>query len=192
MANSPFIWIVLSVGAALLGAFLLRQAWKRRREAHRALVLLGWLALVAATLAWLPTNLPVYGLVLGMLAVQCIALAVIFWRARWTGPPPAQPRRPAAASPARAWRSGLRGFAVTLLAGPAALGGAIVLSLLLFALAGQTGWSEANRLSLFLFAVPVLWALLATLAVIDLRLRLRTLGLALPLLVGGGALALIA
>jgi|GEM_PF-3348102 len=192
MANTPFIWITLSAGAGLLGAFLLRQAWQRRREPHRAQLVLGWLALVAATLAWLPTHLPVYGLVLGLLAIECIALAVIFWRAGWSGPAPAEPRRPAAATPARAWRNGLRGFAVTLLAGPVALGGAIVLSLLLFALAGQTGWSEANRLSLFLFAVPVLWALLATLAVIDLRLRLRTLGLALPLLLGGGVLALIA
>ena len=189
---SPIIWIALSAGTGLLGAILLRQAWQRRREPHRLLVLLGWFALVAATLAWLPVNLPVYGVVLGLLVIECIALAVIFWRAGWSGPDPAEPRRPAAPSPARAWRTGLRGFAVTLLAGPVALAGAVVLSMILFALAGEAGWSEANRLSLFLFAVPLLWTLLATLAVIDLRLRLRSLSLALPLLLGGGLLALIA
>lgn len=188
----PIIWIAFSAGTGLLGAALLRQAWQRRREPHRMRVVLGWLAIVAATLAWLPVNLPLYGLVLGLLVVECIALAVVFWRSGWTGPAPAEPRRPAAASPARAWRSGLRGFAVTLLAGPVALAGAVVLSMILFALAGEAGWNEADRLSLFLFAVPLLWTLLATLAVIDLKLRLRSLSLVAPLLLGGGLLALIA
>lgn len=192
MANAPFIWIMLSAGSGLLGAVLLRQAWRRRREPHRIPVVLGWLALVAATLAWLPVNLPVYGLVLGLLVIECVALAVVFWRSGWSGPAPAEPKRPAAAAPARAWRTGLRGFAVTLLAGPVALAGAIVLSMILFALAGEAGWNEADRLSLFLFAVPLVWTLLATLAVIDLRLRLRSLSLVAPLLLGGGLLALIA
>lgn len=81
-------------------------------------------------------------------------------------------------------------MAVILLAGPAGLAGALALSLALFVLAGQAGWSEANRLALFLFAVPLLWGLLATLAVIDLKLRLRALALLLPPAIGGGMLAL--
>lgn len=190
MAHSAAIWILLSLGAGLLGALVLRQAWKRRREPHRLLVVLGWIALLAAVLAWLPIGLPVYGIVLGMLVIQCLPLTVVFWRSDWTGPAPSEPRRPAAPQPARAWRTGLRGSAVTLLAGPVALLGAVSLSLIFFALAGQAGWSEANRLALFLFAVPILWSALATLAVLDLKLRLRALGLVLPLVLGGGLIAL--
>lgn len=161
-----------------------------RREPHRFLVALGWLFLLASVLAWLPATLPVYGIVAGMLMVQCLALLLVFWGADWTGPAPAGPRRPARPAPARAWRTGLRGMAVILLAGPAGLAGALALSLALFVLAGQAGWSEANRLALFLFAVPLLWGLLATLAVIDLKLRLRALALLLPPAIGGGMLAL--
>ncbi|RKR00191.1 hypothetical protein C7435_1391 [Maricaulis maris] len=189
MAYAAAIWILLSIGAGLFGALVLRQAWKRRQEPHRLLIALGWLALLAAVLAWLPVGLPVYGVVLGMLVIQCLALMVVFWRTGWTGPPPAEPRRPAAPQPARAWRRGLRGTAVTLLAGPLALLGAVALSLILFALAGQAGWSEANRLALFLFAVPILWSALATLAVLDLKLRLRALGLVLPVVLGGVLIA---
>ncbi len=188
------IWILPALAFSLGGVWLLHRGWNTRHTAHRRPVMLGWLALLTGTLCWLPAFLPVYGLTLALLSIELIALGVILVRSRVLDPRPPVPaaRRDAAAGQARAWRTGLRGLAVTLLAGPLALALSIALSILLFALAGALGWSEANRLALFLFTVPLAWAALATLATIDLRLRVRTLGLALPLALSAALIVLIA
>lgn len=194
MSMSAAIWAGIALAATTAGLALLRTAWLRRRTGgHARFVLAGWAALLLATLFWLPPNRAIYGVTLSLIAIECVALATVFWRTPWHRPVPAaaEPRRTTGREPARAWRTGLRGLAVTALAGPAAMAGALVLAILLFMLARWAGWNEANRLALALFVVPIVWTLLATLAVIDMKLRYRTAALLLPLLAGGAILALI-
>ncbi|WP_300541256.1 hypothetical protein [Maricaulis sp.] len=193
MTATDFIWPLAALAASVGGIVLLRRAWARRRNRHAWFVALGWIALCLATVLWTPPYPPVYAIALSVLAIECLALLAVFRKTNWRETSPETPiRRETAPAPAPAWRTGLRGVAVTLLAGPAAMAGAIVLSLLLFGLARIAGWNDADQLALALFAVPVIWTVLAALAVVDMKLRWRTASILLPLLLGGGLLALIA
>lgn len=190
---TDLIWILPALAFSLGGIGLLYRSWNGRRSTHARPVWLGWLTLLTGTLCWLPVFLPAYGLALSLLSIELIAIAFILLRSQVLAPRPPVPaaRRDAAPGPSRAWRNGLRGFAVTLLAGPLAMALSVTLSILLFALAGALGWSEADRLALFLFCVPLAWAGLASLATIDLRLRVRTLGLVVPLALSAALIALL-
>lgn len=170
------------------GVALLRRAWSLpRREAAAnglawALLLAGVLLAGAGQGAW--------GVAIASLAAMTLA-AIFLAQAAWTAPagraPAASQRRvhmlPEGQEPFR-----LGGRLLTfLISVPFAFLAATFAAFALRAGAGALGWADADANVLAFMAAPILWALLATILLMETRRMRQWVWLALPLIGGTAA-----
>ncbi|MGF1607595.1 MAG: hypothetical protein ACFB22_14795 [Rhodothalassiaceae bacterium] len=151
----------------LAGALALFRAWSVARAARTSALLVGW-GLIAAALLLGGYAAGDGGIVVGVLAVMTAALVVIMVRA---GRAQAANRHVRTVSSQRgAGASGARGLIIggrdVLLAGPGAglvaLAGALAAHRLLAAI----GLARADAIVAGFFALPLIWAALATLVTV--------------------------
>lgn len=182
---------VLAAGLCGLGLFALRRAWARRREQHTLPLIAGWAAILASLPLWILASGADRGISQLILAVCLLGCLLVLF----TGQNKAARRERAlreagepAPPPSRSLV--LRRIAVFALAGPGALAAAILLSVPAYAGLAHIAATEADRLALIFFFVPIAFGILTTLAVIDFPLRRRAalIGAALA----AGAIATLA
>jgi len=173
--------MLLATGVA--GGWLLRTSWRDRQNERPALVVGGWLVLVAGTLgaAWAMGVMPGIAAALalaplGLLGV--VAQGAIRREAR-------QPRDRAALAPeplegtSRAWRGWIKG----LLAGPLGMTAAMGIA---FCYAVWMPGALQTRLLIAALLVPALWGLAMTWTLADQRLLRSTAVLTGTSLLGFG------
>lgn len=189
-AASPVLALALAFAAG--GIAVLRHAWalpKRSAGWNAA----GWALLAGATAAgWHSEGAwGVTIVALVAMTVACVALAVAAYRS-----PPGKMRSsnrragmlPEAGEPRRVGRR-FGTFAIVILGG---LLVSIGLAVALRGLGGALGWNEANTLVIALYAVPLAWAVLAIVLLMQANRRSQIATLVLcslpliPVLVAGG------
>lgn len=167
---------LVGVVAAAGGLFALRSAWARAsgRASGRAVRVIGGWALLAVSLAmWAKAGGPDRGVALGLIAIVLAALGLVAWSAL-TGParsaaPPKDGR--AADAPARvSWRRHLRTTGSVLLAGPVAGLSALAVTVSVFTVLNAGGAEVTGNLVAAFFLLPLSWAGLTAVSVIDPRL----------------------
>ncbi|TGY89064.1 hypothetical protein E5163_08015 [Marinicauda algicola] len=169
--------IALYALAALLcglGVFALRRAWARRNVRHTGALVAGWALVLASLPFWIVASGADRGVSQLVLALSLIAIALVLATGGNAGArreralrDPGQPAPP----PSRGLV--LRRLGVFAIAGPGALAASILLSVPAYAGLAHVAATEADRLALILFFVPILFAALTTLAVLDFPLRWR-------------------
>jgi len=174
---ATLLWLAAALGVA--GVAALRFAWSlpRRSAAWNGI---GWglllLATVAAGMAEGAWGIAVAALI--AMGTAAILLAVAGIRSP-RGRAAASNRRvgllPEGAEPRRIGRR-FGTFALVILAGFAA---AVGLAMSVRSLGGLLGWSEANANALALFVAPLVWAMLATVLLMQTRRRSQIATLAL-------------
>ena len=186
---SPLLWLACALGAAGVGA--LRRAWSLPRRSATANGA-GWgLLALSALIAGLAEG--AWGMSVAALTTMLAAFAALAIAA-WRSPPArakASNRRagmlPEAGEPRRIGRR-VATFLLVIVAGLVA---SIALALALRGLGGALGWSEANANVLALYSVPVTWAVLAFVLLMQQSRRSQVLTLlmccvpALPVLLNG-------
>ena len=166
---SPLLWIAAALGAA--GVVVLRRAWalpKRSAGWNAA----GWGLLSISTVAAARAE-GAWGIALAAMVAMGAALVALAL-AGLQSPPgraPVSNRRvgllPEAGEPKRIGRR-FGTLGLVILAG---LLVSIALATAVRGLGGLLGWHEANSNALALFAVPVLWAVLCTVLLMQTRRR---------------------
>ena len=188
--------LALAVLLTLAGILALRLAWRRGRlqQIRQQLVLrwAGWLLLAAALVPWAATGGGDRGVALGVGVVMLAGLALVLlegWRA-WRAPArrrrEREPRNDLPRAPSRGISLFLRRAWIFCLSGPLALAAALAVGLALWVGLARAGMHDANVLAVAMLAVPVAWAVLATLATMEAGLGRRTLLVAAPGLLGAG------
>ena len=188
---APLVWLACALGVAAVA--LLRLAWARRRRSAR-LTGSAWAALaVAVILAWRGEG--AWGVaILSMFAMAAALVALAVAGARSPrGREKASDRRagmlPEAGEPRRIG-SRIATFLLVIFGGLVA---SVGLAIVARGLGILLGWSEADANALAFFALPLAWAALAAILLIQPRRRsqvatlLACALLALPFLASGGA-----
>ena len=156
---------------AVAGLALLRFAWSRPRRS-RGLNCLGWGALgAAALLAWQGDG--AWGVALA--AMFAMAAALVLLAAAGARSPPGRAKTsdrkagmlPEAGEPRRIGGRILT-FLIVVIGG---LFASIALAIALRGLGGLLGWNEANANALAFFAIPLAWAALASILLMQARRR---------------------
>ena len=167
--------IALYALAALLcglGVFALRRAWARRNERHTGALVAGWALVLASLPFWIVASGADRGVSQLVLALSLIAIALVLATGGNAGARRERALRdPGEPAPPPSRGLVLRRLAVFAIAGPGALAASILLSVPAYA--GLAHVAAADRLALILFFVPILFAALTTLAVLDFPLRWR-------------------
>lgn len=155
------------VGLLGLGTLALWRSWKLQTKGHLPFLLAGWAGIIAGVIGW-TMHFRDSGTAFAVVSVCLVALAVVFftayraWSASKEKPAPRRVR-PRDAADAKA-QNAVLGVAKTagaiLLAGPIAGALAIVLCISLGRVAEASGWSEADKLGLIYFGVPVVWSVI--------------------------------
>ena len=189
-AASPLLLLSVALGAS--GVAVLRYAWALSRRSV-GLNAAGWALLATAVVAgWGGGG--AWGVAMASIAARlaaCVALAVAGLRS-----PPGKARSPnrradmlpEAGEPRRIGRR-FGTFAIVILGGLAV---SIGLAVALRGLGGALGWNEADTLVLALYLVPLFWAVLATVLLMQARRRSQIATLVLcslpliPVLATGG------
>lgn len=183
MSGDAILW--LGVAAAVAGVAVLRLAWSQPRRsialnaAGWGLLLLALLSGSAAAGAWGASIASLFAM--GAAAVLLFVAAVRSPAGRGTVSNRRVKMLPEAGEPRRIGRRAAT-FAIVLLGG---LLVSIVFAIGLRASGAALGWSEANSNATALFAVPVIWGVLACVLLMQesRRSQLLTLALcALPIL----------
>lgn len=184
--------MMVTAGAAATagGVLLLRAAWGRERRDARANGM-AWAVLAAGMLLAAAGN-GAWGIAVTSLAAMMMA-AVCLGRAAYASTPgrgTASQRRvhmlPEGREPLHLGRR-LLTFLFTV---PLAFIAAVLAGLALRAAAGAFGWYDADGNVLTLMAVPLIWAILSTILLIEPRRGRQALWLAIPALAGGAAILL--
>ncbi len=167
--------ILMLLGTALFagGLAALFAAWKRRSGG--ALIIAGWALLALALVPFGIVGGADRGAAQGLTLVMLAALAVV----TWAGLRDPGRRRTARATNAseRTPRASLdialtgKRVLVFLLAGPAAAGAAVLLSVALFGL--TSGIHPSNQLALTCLVFPIFWAALAVVGAYQASLKWR-------------------
>lgn len=173
--------VLLATGVA--GGWLLRTSWRDRQNERPALVVGGWLVLVAGTLgaAWAMGVMP--GIAAALALAPLGLLGVVAQGA--TRREARQPRDRAALAPeplegtSRAWRGWIKG----LLAGPLGMTAAMGIA---FCYAVWMPGAVQTRLLIAALLVPALWGLAMTWTLADQRLLRSTAVLTGTSLLGFG------
>lgn len=166
------------------GIGLLRRAWRRGWGP----VLLAWVPVIAG-LAWLTLREGAWGLSVGAIAAMLVAAGVL-GHAAWSSKPKRTPERaerePTVALRPEGWRGLARRIAIFLLAVPVSGATAVLLALALQATMRASGVAEANGIALSLLILPIAWATIATLVMLEERLAAMLRLIAIVAAVGGG------
>lgn len=180
--------VAAGAAAATGGILLLRTAWGgERRDAHAngrawAVLALGVLLAAAGHGAW--------GVAMASLAAMAAATACL-GRAAYTAAPgrggASQRRAHMMPQGREPWHLGRRTLTF-LFTVPLGLIAALLAGLALRAAAGMAGWHDADGNVLALMAVPVIWAILSTILLIEPSRARQSLWLAAPALAGGVAI----
>ncbi|RFF29996.1 DUF3325 family protein [Wenzhouxiangella sediminis] len=189
--------LAFAILITLAGTLALRLAWRRGRQqqVRQQLVLrwAGWLLLAAALVPWVATGGGDRGVALGIGVVMLAGLALALvegWRA-WRAPArrrrERQTRSELPRAPSRGLALLLRRAWIFCLSGLLALAAALAVGLALWVCLARAGMNDANVLAVAMLAVPVAWAVLATLATMEAGLGKRTLLVTAPGLVGAAA-----
>ncbi|MEE4302869.1 MAG: hypothetical protein V2J19_01845 [Wenzhouxiangella sp.] len=189
--------LALAILLTVAGTLALRLAWRRgRQQQARPPVVLrwaGWMLLAAALVPWAATGGGDRGVALGVGVVMLGGLALVLlegWRA-WRAPArrrrEREPRNDLPRAPSRGIALFLRRAWIFCLSGPLALAAALAVGLALWVGLARAGMHDANVLAVAMLAVPVAWAVLATLATMEAGLGKRTLLVTAPGLLGAGA-----
>lgn len=174
---SPLMWIAAALGVA--GITLLRFAWSlpRRSAAWNGA---GWAALAGAVVA-AAVGEGAWGVSIAAMfamAAACITLAVAGLgspRGRATASKRRVGMLPEAGEPRRIGRR-IGTFALVVVAGFAV---SVGMAMAVRGLGDLLGWSEANGNAAALFTVPLAWAVLATVLLMQTRRRGQIVTLAL-------------
>ncbi|HEX8486478.1 hypothetical protein [Sphingomonas sp.] len=173
--GSALLWVAGALGAGAVG--VLRYAWSQPRRV-RALNVVAWAMLLGALLCggWLEGAWGISIVSLAIIGAAFVSLAIAGIRSpsgrrvqsdRRSGmtPQPAAPRRVG------------RRFATFLLVMPGGLAASIALGLAMRGSGMALEWGEANANVAALYTVPLAWAMLATIVLMqaDRRRQIATL-----------------
>jgi hypothetical protein len=189
--------LALAIGLTLAGLLALRLAWRlgRQQQARGQLALrwAGWLLLVLALAPWMRAGGHDRGVTLAIIVVMLGGLALVLfegWRA-WRAPKrrrrEREPRNDLPRAASRGASLVLRRIWIFCLSGPLALATSLAIGLALWLGLARAGADSANVLAVAMLAVPIAWAVFASLATMDGGLGRRTLIVAGPGLLGLGA-----
>ena len=189
-AASPLLWLAAALGVAGVGVLRLAWALPRRSAAWNAA---GWSLLLAATVGSAAAE-GAWGVAVAALLAMAAALAMLAVAGARSpaGRAAGSNRRvgmlPEGNEPRRIGRR-LGTFALVIFGGFAA---SLALALATRALGGALGWHAANANALALFAVPLGWAVLSTVLLMQASRRSQVVTLvlcgltAVPALLTGG------
>lgn len=179
---------VLAIASSVSGLALLYLAWKRREQSRTLPLLAGWvLIILSAVVLALSTGVD-RAIALGILVLIVLATGFLVNPWRWReDPQPLKTRDGAGALSRPLGLSIARNTAIILLAGPLAMIASLAIMTGSFSLVELIGWSRADQLALALILFPLAWACLASITVLNARLRVRSSILLAILILAGFA-----
>lgn len=188
--------LALAALLVLAGVAALRLAWRagRRGRTRRRLVLRwgGWLLLAGSLVPSMAASGADRGVALAIVVLMLAGLVLVLREGRreWLTPRRRRREREGRDEPLPAAGGGrgrllARRIWIFCLGGPLAAAATLAIGLAMWLGLERAGVQDANILASALLAIPVIWALLAIVASIDLRLWLRTVAVTLPGLLAG-------
>ena len=178
MSTSSILALIVGLALGLLGLALVRQSWLRRQLPHTGRMMAGWALMIIATGPLVYALGPDLGVTTAFIAPMLGAMGLMSPGMIQTVGAPSSTATATIASPRPRWFSSLRTVAVSLLAGPVALGVTLIASIALFRLTRLIGWSMPDSLLVVFLFAPIGWAALAVVCALEAPLRWRCAALA--------------
>lgn len=178
MATSSIAALIVGLALGLLGLALVRQSWLKRQTTHTGLMITGWALMTIAAWPLVIALGPDLGVTTAFIAPMLGAMALM---TPGISLPVGRPATNAAATASQQrsrWFSTLRTVAVSLLAGPVALGVTLIASIAIFRITQVMGWTMPDGLLVVFLFAPTAWAGLAVVCALETPLRWRALALA--------------